>query len=55
MVDKFTNYYPFLTNKKIGYGAGKMELAFPNVLRILDGNPEMERDHVSILETNLEM
>ncbi|MFZ0441829.1 MAG: nickel pincer cofactor biosynthesis protein LarC [Methanobacterium sp.] len=54
MVDKFTNYYPLLTNKKIGYGAGKMELAFPNVLRILDGNPEIETDHVSILETNID-
>ncbi len=54
MVDKFTNYYPLLTNKKIGYGAGKMELTFPNVLRILDGNPEIETDHVSILETNID-
>ena len=54
MVNKFTNYYPLLTNKKIGYGAGKMELTFPNVLRILDGNPEIETDHVSILETNID-
>jgi len=54
MVNKFTNYYPLLTNKKIGYGAGKMELKFPNVLRILDGNPEIETDHVSILETNVD-
>ena len=54
MVNKFTNYYPLLTNKKIGYGAGKMELTFPNVLRILDGNPEIETDHVSILETNVD-
>ncbi len=54
MVDKFTNYYPILTNKRIGYGAGKMELTFPNVLRILDGNPEIETDHVSILETNID-
>jgi pyridinium-3,5-bisthiocarboxylic acid mononucleotide nickel chelatase len=54
MVNKFTNYYPLLTNKKIGYGAGEMELTFPNVLRILDGNPEIETDHVSILETNID-
>ena len=54
MVNKFTNYYPLLTNKKIGYGAGKMELTFPNVLRILDGNPEIETDQVSILETNID-
>jgi pyridinium-3,5-bisthiocarboxylic acid mononucleotide nickel chelatase len=54
MVDKFTNYYPFLTEKKIGYGAGKMELTHPNVLRITDGKTSVESDHVSILETNLD-
>jgi pyridinium-3,5-bisthiocarboxylic acid mononucleotide nickel chelatase len=54
MVNKFTNYYPLLTSKRVGYGAGKMELEFPNVLRILDGNPEIETDHVSILETNID-
>jgi pyridinium-3,5-bisthiocarboxylic acid mononucleotide nickel chelatase len=54
MVDEFTNFYPFLTDKKAGYGAGKMELTVPNVLRILDGHSEIQRDHVSILETNLD-
>jgi len=54
MVDEFTNFYPLLTNKNIGYGAGKIELPFPNILRILDGNSEIQKDHVSILETNLD-
>jgi pyridinium-3,5-bisthiocarboxylic acid mononucleotide nickel chelatase len=54
MVDEFTKFYPLLTNKKIGYGAGKMELTFPNVLRILEGTSEIQREHVSILETNLD-
>ena len=54
MVNKFTNYYPLLTNRKIGYGAGKMELSFPNVLRILEGDSAVESDHVSILETNID-
>ena len=54
MVDEFTNFYPFLTNKKIGYGAGKIELSFPNIIRILDGNSKVQEDHVSILETNLD-
>jgi pyridinium-3,5-bisthiocarboxylic acid mononucleotide nickel chelatase len=54
MVDKFINYYPCLTEKKIGYGAGKMELTHPNVLRIIDGKTSMESDHVTILETNLD-
>ena len=54
MVDKFMDYYPFLTEKKIGYGAGKMELTHPNVLRIIDGKTTMDSDHVTILETNLD-
>ena len=54
MVDEFTSFYPFLTNKKIGYGAGKLELPFPNIIRILDGNSEILKDQVSILETNLD-
>jgi len=54
MVDKFMDYYPFLTEKKIGYGAGKMELTHPNVLRITDGKTSMKSDQVMILETNLD-
>lgn len=54
MVDEFTDFYPILTNKTIGYGAGKFDLPFPNVLRILEGNSEVRSDHVSILETNLD-
>ncbi|HSQ02375.1 MAG TPA: nickel pincer cofactor biosynthesis protein LarC [Methanobacterium sp.] len=54
MVDEFTDFYPLLTNKIIGYGAGKLELTFPNVLRILEGNSEVRSDRVSILETNLD-
>jgi pyridinium-3,5-bisthiocarboxylic acid mononucleotide nickel chelatase len=54
MVNKSTSYYPLLTNRKIGYGAGKMELSFPNVLRILEGDGLVESDHVSILETNID-
>jgi uncharacterized protein (TIGR00299 family) protein len=54
MVDEFKEFYPILTNKIIGYGAGKLELTFPNVLRILEGNSEVSSDHVSILETNLD-
>ena len=54
MVDEFTNFYPLSTKKRIGYGAGKIDLPFPNILRILDGTSELDSDHVSILETNLD-
>ena len=54
MVNKFIDYYPFLKEKKIGYGAGKMELDHPNVVRIIDGTKGMESDGISLLETNLD-
>ena len=53
-VDEFTNFYPIIINKNVGYGAGKMELSLPNTLRIVEGNSELESDRVSILETNLD-
>jgi uncharacterized protein (TIGR00299 family) protein len=54
MVNKFMNYYPFLITKKVGYGAGNMELTYPNILRIIDGKTPIGSDQVSILETNLD-
>lgn len=54
MVDEFTNYYPLLNNKNIGYGAGKLELPHPNVLRIVASESELQSDNVTILETNLD-
>jgi len=53
-VDEFTNFYPLITNKNIGYGAGKMEVSLPNTLRIIKGNSELEKDLVSLLETNID-
>jgi len=54
MVNEFIKFYPMMTNKTVGYGAGKMELAHPNVLRIVQGFGELEHENVSILETNVD-
>lgn len=54
MVNEFIKFYPLMTNKTIGYGAGKMELAHPNVLRIVQGFGELENENISILETNVD-
>lgn len=54
MVNEFIKFYPMMTNKTMGYGAGKMELAHPNVLRIVQGFGELEHENVSILETNVD-
>ena len=31
MVDEFCEFYPLIINQKVGYGAGKLDLDFPNV------------------------
>ena len=54
MVDEFSYFYPLITNRRIGYGAGKLDLELPNILRIIEGNSPVKTDKVSILETNLD-
>jgi pyridinium-3,5-bisthiocarboxylic acid mononucleotide nickel chelatase len=54
MVNEFIKFYPLMSNKTVGYGAGKMKLTHPNVLRIVQGFGELEHENVSILETNID-
>jgi uncharacterized protein (TIGR00299 family) protein len=50
--------FPQMTVESIGYGAGKNEFAFPNVLRLLVGTTRQRlgesRESVVLLETNLD-
>ncbi|MGC9516445.1 MAG: nickel pincer cofactor biosynthesis protein LarC [Methanomicrobiales archaeon] len=54
IVDEFSTHYPMIINRKIGYGAGSMDLEIPNVLRILVADKTIPADKISILETNLD-
>lgn len=54
MVDEFCEFYPLITNQKVAYGAGKLDLEFPNILRIVTGSSPIPTDKISILETNLD-
>ncbi len=54
MVNEICDFYPLVTNSKIGYGAGKKDLEIPNVLRVVNGESIIPTDKVSILETNLD-
>ena len=54
IVDEFSYFYPLISNRKIGYGAGKLDLEMPNILRIIKGDNPLKTDKVSILETNLD-
>jgi len=50
--------FPEMTVESIGYGAGKSEFVFPNVLRVLVGTTPQRlgesRERVVLLETNLD-
>jgi len=54
IVDEFSYFYPLIINRRIGYGAGKLDLQMPNILRIINGDSPVKTDEVSILETNLD-
>jgi len=54
MVDEFSEFYPLIINKKVAYGAGKLDLQYPNVLRIVSGTSPIPTDNISILETNMD-
>lgn len=49
---------PPFTPQKVGYGAGKRDLPFPNVLRVIIGEmPDslaLERERLTVVETNLD-
>ncbi|MFA0734140.1 MAG: hypothetical protein OGMRLDGQ_000640 [Candidatus Fervidibacter sp.] len=49
---------PPFTPRKVGYGAGKRNLPFPNVLRVIIGdmpdNVALERERLVVVETNLD-
>jgi uncharacterized protein (TIGR00299 family) protein len=57
LVEEFGRF-PEMTVESIGYGAGKSEFSFPNLLRVLVGttHPQLaeSREMVVLLETNLD-
>lgn len=57
LVKSFGTPPPF-TPQKIGYGAGKKDLPFPNVLRVVIGEMPngvaLERERLTVVETNLD-
>jgi len=54
MVDEFKNFLPPIRVVEIGYGAGKMDQEFPNILRIMKGERSLEEDKIVLFETNLD-
>lgn len=54
ITDEYISSYPLVTNKKIGYGAGKKELKVLNALRLVHAKTITEKNTITVLETNLD-
>jgi len=54
MVDEFREFLPLTRIVEVGYGAGKMDPDFPNILRIIKGSKSLEEDKIVLFETNLD-
>ena len=53
-VQDFQEFYPPFMHQSTGYGAGGMDLDFPNVLRISRGLSPVKQDKIVLLETNID-
>lgn len=54
MVDEFKEFLPLTRVVEIGYGAGKMNPDFPNILRIIKGPKSLKGDKIVLFETNID-
>ncbi|WP_455645076.1 nickel pincer cofactor biosynthesis protein LarC [Methanosphaera sp.] len=54
ITDEYVSSYPYTTKKEIGYGAGKKNLKVLNALRLVHAETTVEKDTITILETNLD-
>ncbi|MDR2967656.1 MAG: nickel pincer cofactor biosynthesis protein LarC [Methanobacteriaceae archaeon] len=52
--DEFKKFQPMIKPTNIGYGAGKKDLDFPNVLRLVQGENIIETQTIEVLETNID-
>lgn len=54
ITDEYISSQPLLYDKKIGYGAGKKDLEVLNALRLIQASESVNKDSISILETNVD-
>lgn len=54
LVDEIRDFIPELTPVKTGYGAGKKDLDYPNVLRIIQSEDTAQNDEIDVIETNID-
>ena len=52
--DEFKEFQPMIKPIATGYGAGKKDLKFPNVLRLIQGESKIETQTIEVIETNID-
>ncbi|WP_299522933.1 nickel pincer cofactor biosynthesis protein LarC [uncultured Methanobrevibacter sp.] len=54
LCDEFKKFIPTCKTMKVGYGAGKKDFNFPNVLRVIKTSEITENDQIDVIETNID-
>lgn len=54
LVDEIKDFIPQMTPIKTGYGAGKKDRDYPNVLRIIQSENALHQDEIDVIETNID-
>ncbi|KZX10786.1 nickel pincer cofactor biosynthesis protein LarC [Methanobrevibacter curvatus] len=54
LCDEFKDFYPLMKPLKTAYGAGTMNLDFPNVLRIVQASSSVDIEKLELIETNID-
>lgn len=54
LCDEFKDFQPMLKSTATGYGSGRKDFDFPNVLRLIRGNSEVKFQIIDVIETNVD-
>lgn len=52
--DEIRKFIPMTKAEKVGYGAGKKDFDYPNVLRVIESSDITESDEIDVIETNID-
>lgn len=54
LCDEFKEFQPMIKSMATGYGAGRKDFVFPNVLRLIKGKSEVKSQTIDVIETNID-
>lgn len=54
LCDEFKDFQPIIKSTATGYGSGRKDFDFPNVLRLIKGKSEVKSQTIDVIETNID-